>query len=179
MRRLIVMALGLSALCACTDEAPSSAAPDAQTSDSEVSEAPEPDLLGAVIPLEGCNPVAQEWSCFYPFPTDLFLTTDDALPSGYRVAVPAAAQPEHIDGGPAEALIESDLDGASVFPMIEVLLPAPIDAPGAPERVAGVNHRHRHAIPFTLDNDDFETCEYSRDVPISSDFLERLAEFDY
>lgn len=58
-------------------------------------------------------------------------------------------------------------------------MPAPIDAPGAPERVAGVNHRHRHAIPFTLDNDDFETCEYSRDVPISSDFLERLAEFDY
>jgi hypothetical protein len=130
MRRLIVMAIGLGVLCACTDGATSSAEPDAQESDAEVSEAPEPDLLGAVIPLEGCNPVAQEWSCFYPFPTDLFLTTDDALPSGYRVAVPAAAQPEHVDGGPAEALIESDLDGASVFPMLEVLLPAPIDAQG-------------------------------------------------
>lgn len=126
------MALGLSVLCACADDANDAGTLDAQTADEDISTPPAPDLLGAVIPVQGCNPIAEEWSCFYPFPTDLFLTADDTLPSGYRVIVPGEAQPEHIDGGPAEALIENDLDGASVFPMLEVLLPAPIDAPGLP-----------------------------------------------
>ena len=130
MRRLIVMFLGLSALCACTADPLSPTEPDGQSTTTEVTEPPEADLLSAIIPIKGCNPIAQEWSCFYPYPTDLFFVADDALPSGYRVTVTPEAQPEHIDGGPAEALRENDLDGASVFPMLEVLLPTSVDTQG-------------------------------------------------
>jgi hypothetical protein len=56
----------------------------------------------------------------------------------------------------------------------------PIDAPNAPKRVARVNPPHQHRlIPLALDDIDFEPSEYSLNVPISSDFVERMAKLDY
>ena len=47
---------------------------------------------------EGCNPLAANWHCLLPYPSDFFLTEDAAMPSGHRVVIPEAARIETEDG---------------------------------------------------------------------------------
>src|SRR5690348_10754857 len=47
---------------------------------------------------EGCNPLAPEYDCLLPFPSDYFLAEDVALPLGHRVRLSEAAKPKTKDG---------------------------------------------------------------------------------
>ncbi len=58
---------------------------------------------------EGCNPLAANWHCLLPYPSDFFLTEDDSLPSGHRVVVPPQAQIQTEDG-------DAHIDFFSVHP---------------------------------------------------------------
>jgi len=81
---------------------------------------------------EGCNPIAWEWDCFFPYPSDVFLVDDALLPSGRRVQIPEAALPHDEAGVSIDLLATATLDGASVFPQIEVWLPISVDGAGMP-----------------------------------------------
>ncbi len=47
--------------------------------------------VGQYLIPEGCNPLAADWDCKLPFPSDSFLVDDSTLPSGRRVAFEGAA----------------------------------------------------------------------------------------
>ena len=119
-------ALCVGLLGACGAEQPLALSADAASHDTSETHDASEEALNALLPLQGCNPVAEAWSCFYPYPSDLFLIGDPSLPSGYRLKLSEEAQPQHVDGGPAEAFRELDQDGASILPQIEVYLPEPI-----------------------------------------------------
>jgi hypothetical protein len=133
MRRLWpliwILGLGLGA-CAETESETEIESSTASTEASTVD--PTLALLDDVGPIDGCNPAAPEWDCFFPFPTDMFLTKDESLPSGYRLEIPDLALPQLKDGGPADPLVENALDGASTYPQILALLPSHVDADNLP-----------------------------------------------
>ncbi len=75
-----------------------------------------------IAPLEipaDCNPIASEWDCLLPFPSDVFLT--DA-----GVVVPEAALVLNPDGDPIDPMIHTP-DGASILPPIMALFPDGVD----------------------------------------------------
>ena len=53
---------------------------------------------GPFATAEGCNPIAADWDCLLPYPSDHFLVDDATTPSGKRLVIPEPAQPLSIDG---------------------------------------------------------------------------------
>ncbi len=89
---------------------------------------------GPVAAGLSCNPLAKEWDCLYPWPSDFFLKPDKSMPNGVRVEVPGEALP-HYDapGGSSEPVDFFPLhpsDGFSVLPQIAVRIPGSVDPSG-------------------------------------------------
>ncbi|MFU8802982.1 MAG: hypothetical protein ACNA8W_04145, partial [Bradymonadaceae bacterium] len=76
---------------------------------------------------EGCNPLAFEHDCLFPFPSNFFLVEDSTLPSGRRVQVPEAAQPATSAGIKVDLLHAHRVDGFSHHQPIVVKFPDTID----------------------------------------------------
>lgn len=80
-------------------------------------------------PLEvpaGCNPLAAEHDCLLPYPSDVFLADDPALPSGRRVALTEAARPRTRAGAPFDFTLTHPVDGFSPnMPILALFADAP------------------------------------------------------
>ncbi len=84
-----------------------------------------------LLPLEippGCNPIAADWDCLLPFPSDVFLRADASRPSGQALAIPQEALPLARNGERLDFAALHPSDGASLFPEILVLFPRGLDA---------------------------------------------------
>lgn len=90
--------------------------------------------VGPVAAGLDCNPLAPEWDCFYPYPSDFFTRPDATLPSGRRVEVPEAALPSFIDqpGEKVDFMQYHPPDGFSVLPQIAVRIPGGISTDALP-----------------------------------------------
>jgi hypothetical protein len=82
-----------------------------------------------------CNPIAEEWDCMYPYPSNFYLAPDDSLPGKVRVEMPDKALPlQHNDRvllrdapKPINYVKLHPTDGFSVLPQIGVLIPKSVD----------------------------------------------------
>jgi hypothetical protein len=75
----------------------------------------------------GCNPLAADWDCLLPYPSDHFLVDDPTLPSGRRVELPEPAQLQ----GTRRPIDMYGLHPADGFPIATPLLlvvPGGVDA---------------------------------------------------
>lgn len=81
------------------------------------------DAQKALAIPEGCNPIASDWDCMLPFPSDYFRTPDSALPSGHRVALTEAASPRTESGAKVDLSQLHPADGFS--PGSQILLHVP------------------------------------------------------
>ncbi len=70
-----------------------------------------------------CNPIAAEWDCLMPYPSNWFLAPDATLPSGFRVDVPEDAKPLRQDGKHFSFMDLHPADGFSLLPQIAVRIP--------------------------------------------------------
>ncbi len=81
-----------------------------------------------------CNPLAEEWDCLYPWPSDFFLAPDAKMPNGVRVEVPAGALPQFVGGSSGPTPIDffqlDPTDGFSVEPQIAVRIPGSVEVSG-------------------------------------------------
>lgn len=91
----------------------------------------EPAMAGGTVVIPGpppsCNPVAAEFDCLLPFPSNLFTVEDPALPSGRRVEIPATALPHDIHDRPFDPFRVHVADGFSMGTQILALLGDAID----------------------------------------------------
>ncbi|MBI5526771.1 MAG: hypothetical protein HY897_10600 [Deltaproteobacteria bacterium] len=78
-------------------------------------------------PAGACNPLAAEWDCALPFPSDWFLADDPSLPSGRRVSIPPRALLRDQDGRPVDSFVLHPADGWSVGTQILALFPFHVD----------------------------------------------------
>jgi hypothetical protein len=76
-----------------------------------------PDPVELTI-AEGCNPLAFEEDCFFPFPSDFFLQEGGDLPSGHTVAITGAAQVFNTEGSLIDMTAVYPSDGFSHHPII-------------------------------------------------------------
>ena len=132
-RRALGAALLALAFTACDGGGERGRAPDAArlpdaAPSTDTAPAPAPSTLAPIDVPEGCNPVAAEWDCFAPFPSDA-LTEAAASPSGRRVRVPDAARPTLNRGGPLTLDVLAEADGFSPISQIFALVPYVL-APG-------------------------------------------------
>lgn len=78
-----------------------------------------------------CNPLAKEWDCLYPFPTNLWTRPDASLPGKLRVEIPDRALPTAYGSddpdAPVDFLSMFPADGFSVAPQIAVRIPGGLD----------------------------------------------------
>jgi len=77
-----------------------------------------------------CNPIAAEWDCMLPFPSDYWATEDNTQNTGLKVHVSDEALPKTKDGAILNLPARYPSDGFSCAPHIAVALPAEIDASG-------------------------------------------------
>lgn len=106
-------ALALTALAACTPEAP----------DRWTERGPTAEKLD-------CNPIAADWDCMYPFPSDFFVAPDDSLPGGRRVDMTEASLPKNHnlpDRPPINFFDVHPADGFSILPQISARIPGGVD----------------------------------------------------
>ncbi|MFH2009831.1 MAG: hypothetical protein ABI333_24770 [bacterium] len=76
---------------------------------------------------DGCNPLAPNWDCMLPYPTDYYLVADDTLPSGYRVVIPDSAVPLNHNDDPVNVPAGTPMDGFSLQPQILAVFPFDVD----------------------------------------------------
>lgn len=77
---------------------------------------------------EGCNPLAADWDCTLPFPSDFFLVDDPGLPSGHRVVLARRAMIQsQQDQRPVDPFGVHPADGFSHLPPILALFPGGVD----------------------------------------------------
>jgi len=77
---------------------------------------------------EGCNPLAADWDCTLPFPSDFFLQDDPGLPSGRRVVLARRAMIQsQQDQRPVDPFEVHPADGFSHLPPILALFPGGVD----------------------------------------------------
>ena len=91
----------------------------------------------------GCNPLAADWDCMLPYPSDVFRVKDASLPSGYRVKLSRNAT-LHTDKGEAvDFTVTHPADGFSILPQILVLFPKGVDDSNLPflADAAGLKNR--------------------------------------
>jgi hypothetical protein len=75
-----------------------------------------------------CNPLADEFDCLLPYPSDFFAIDDASLPSGRRVRIPNEALPQPVRGvGPADFSRIAASDGFSPGTQILALFGTAID----------------------------------------------------
>lgn len=74
-----------------------------------------------------CNPLASEWDCLLPFPSDHYLVPDDTFPSGARVVIPDSAVPINHNDLPVNPMARHPADGFSRLPVILALFPFDVD----------------------------------------------------
>ena len=79
---------------------------------------------------EGCNPIAFEHDCLFPYPSNVFLTDDAEMPSGKRVAITGAAQPTDAENAPFDFTLYHSADGFSFNQPIMVRFPGSVDTDG-------------------------------------------------
>lgn len=83
-----------------------------------------------------CNPIASEWDCLLPYPSNFFLAPDDSMPSGSRVEIPRPALPLVVDEAHLDTRIDflqdQPADGFSVGAQIGVQIPGGVDVTGLP-----------------------------------------------
>jgi len=78
-------------------------------------------------PPPACNPLAAEFDCLLPFPSNVFLVEDATLPSGRRVAIPATALPHDMYDRPFDPSRVHVADGFSMGTQILALLGDRVD----------------------------------------------------
>lgn len=88
---------------------------------SEDAESSGGDLPPLTIP-EGCNPLAADWDCMLPYPSDALLVDDASLPSGKRVAL-APGMLLHGKAGDIDPTLLHPADGFSPGNQILALFP--------------------------------------------------------
>jgi len=88
---------------------------------------------------QGCNPIAAEWDCMLPFPSDYFRSPDSNTPSGYRVALTDAAKPLDKNDSPVDLTQTHVMDGFSPGSQILALFPAGVDDSGLTFHDGGVD----------------------------------------
>ena len=75
-----------------------------------------------------CNPIAADWDCMLPYPSDVFLIRDEALPTGRRVALGTdALVVSTTTGERVDPTQWHPLDGYSLNPQIMALFPTGVD----------------------------------------------------
>lgn len=83
-----------------------------------------------------CNPIAADWDCLLPYPSNFFLAPDPTFPSGFRVEVPQAALPVFVMGKEDDQRIDfskiQPIDGFSVGAQIGVQVPGGVDRSNLP-----------------------------------------------
>lgn len=84
-------------------------------------------IEGPVVTPDGCNPIAAEWDCLLPFPSDVFLRPDPSLPGGRRLDVPDGAVPRDLDGVAPDFEGVHPTDGFSPSSQIGVFVPGGLD----------------------------------------------------
>lgn len=67
----------------------------------------------ALVVPEGCNPVAFEHHCFFPYPSNVFLHDSDTTPSGKQVVLTDAAKIKKKNGNSEDFLVHHPADGFS------------------------------------------------------------------
>ncbi|MBN2494500.1 MAG: hypothetical protein JXR96_07925 [Deltaproteobacteria bacterium] len=78
----------------------------------------------------GCNPLAADWDCMLPYPSDFFLVDDPSLPSGRRVEHTGGAVVRTADGEVADPTLIHPADGFSHIHQILAVFPAGVDPSG-------------------------------------------------
>lgn len=128
MRTLTLLWLATSVL-ACDDGGPAVDADADTDADAEVeSDADADDEVDADAdgnPPPGCNPLAPEWDCLLPYPSDFFLAAGEG---GARRIVHAGPGLPVADGAPVDFVDSRPADGFPVTPAILALFPMGVDA---------------------------------------------------
>lgn len=93
----------------------------------DASDTPESPPLELTIP-DGCNPLAFEEDCFFPFPSNFFLQEGGDLPAGRTVGITGAAQVFNDEGSLIDTTVVYPADGFSHHPIINAYFS---DEPGA------------------------------------------------
>ena len=100
---------------------------------------------------DGCNPLAADWSCLLPFPSDQFRVEDPGMPSGCRVELTEAARPHHADGAAIDLTALHPADGFSPGSQILAYFPSGVDGSelvvphGRPRKRPGTRQLERGA----------------------------------
>jgi len=79
------------------------------------------------VVVEHCNPLASEWDCMLPYPSDFFLVPDETFVSGSRVVIPDAVAPLNQSELPVNPLAVHPPDGFSQLPAILAVFPFDVD----------------------------------------------------
>lgn len=136
MKRLLLFALAALIACSGGDE----------DGDEDVASAPDGPLE---IPA-GCNPIAADWDCLLPFPSDTFRQPDATLPSGFKVVYPAEALPSMDAGDPVDPTHRHPADGFSHLSPILVVIPGGVDATDLVFHTGDVSRSQGQASPTVL-----------------------------
>jgi hypothetical protein len=99
--------------------------------DGEGDSADEGDTAGPA-PKVGCHPIAAEFDCLLPYPSDFFLKDDPATPSGKRVEIAPDAQPRYRTGERVNPMTAYPADGFSHHPPILAFWPHRVDVSPLP-----------------------------------------------
>lgn len=76
----------------------------------------------------GCNPIASEWDCMLPFPSDFYRTADESLPSEHRIGLTEAAAPKSTKGVAIDLTKLHPADGFSPGSQILLHLPGGVES---------------------------------------------------
>ena len=74
-----------------------------------------------------CNPIAAEWDCFFPYPSDYWVVEDPNQVTGLRVQVSDEALPRNKEGEILNLPARFPADGFSRAPHIGVAVPKSLD----------------------------------------------------
>lgn len=77
-------------------------------------------------PPEGCNPLAAEWDCLLPYPSDFYLTGDSSAPGDRRIDHPGPGLPLADEQG-VDLVDPRPADGFTRTPIILALFPMGVD----------------------------------------------------
>lgn len=87
---------------------------------------------GPVAAKLECNPLAAEWDCLYPYPSDFFTRPDATAVTGKRIEFPGAALPHWVSPGdeqlPIDVNVARPADGFSNTAQIGVRIPGSVQA---------------------------------------------------
>jgi len=74
-----------------------------------------------------CNPLASEWDCMLPYPSDHYLVPDETFASGSRVVIPDTVAPLNHNKLPTNPLARHPPDGFSRLPVLLTVFPFDVD----------------------------------------------------